>query len=137
MCAAVAHGECQFTTESNMIEKISLAKKFELILEHWRPRIVAAVNDFHVRLVKFEGPFVWHHHESEDELFLVVKGRMHLKLREGDIELNEGEFIVVPHGIEHLPVGMGEVHVLMFEPSSTLNTGTTRSERTVAEPEWI
>ena len=120
-----------------MVEKVSLAEKFELIEEHWKPKIAGAVNGFHVKLVKFEGEFLWHHHEAEDELFLVVKGRMQMKLRDGAVELNEGEFIIIPHGVEHMPVAMGEVHVLLFEPSSTVNTGNVRGARTVPKPEWV
>lgn len=120
-----------------MIEKINLTEKFGLIQEQWKPKIIGDVNDFHVKLVKFEGEFVWHHHDTEDELFLILKGRMIMKLPDGDVELNEGEIIIIPHGVEHMPVAMGEVQALLFEPNSTLNTGTVRSDRTVAKPERI
>lgn len=114
-----------------MIEKVNLAEKFSRFEEHWSPKIAAEVNGFHVKLVKFQGEFVWHHHDSEDELFLVVKGRMMMKLQGQDIEVREGEFIVIPHGVEHKPVATEECHVLLFEPGSTLNTGNAENERTL------
>ncbi len=90
------------------------------------------LNGQHVKLVKFRGPFVWHHHDTEDELFLVVKGRFRMEFRDRDVWLNEGEFLIVPHGVEHRPVSEEEVHVLLFEPATTLNTGNVENERTVA-----
>ena len=120
-----------------MIGKTNLTERFRSFHEHWSPKIVGEVNDFHVKLVKFRGEFVWHHHEVEDEMFLVVKGRMHLKLRDGEVEINEGEFIIVPHGVEHLPVAQEETHALVFEPKSTVNTGNLRNERTVINPDRI
>src|SRR5262249_48814750 len=105
--------------------------------DHWSPKIVGEVNDFHVKLVKLKGEFLWHSHATEDELFLVLKGRFYMRLREGDIELSEGEFVIVPRGVEHMPVAEEEVSILLFEPKSTLNTGNVLNERTVAEPEWI
>ena len=119
------------------VEKANLGEKLGSFRECWSPRIIGEVNDFHVKLVKLEGEFVWHHHEVEDELFLVVKGRMRMCLGEGEVEVNEGELIVVPHGVEHMPAADEETHVLVFEPKSTVNTGNVRSERTVAEPERI
>ena len=95
------------------------------------------MNDSFVKLVKFAGEFVWHHHDVEDEMFLVVKGRMRMELRDGDVELEEGEFIIVPHGVEHRPVAHGECQVMLFEPRSTLNTGNVRDERTLAELERL
>ena len=100
------------------MEKINIAQKFGLFDEHWSPKIVAELNGQHVKLVKIEGPFVWHHHDDEDELFLIVKGRLKMELRDGDVELNEGEMLVVPRGVEHRPVAEEEVWMLMFEPAA-------------------
>ena len=116
-----------------MIEKVSLAQKFNRIDEYWSPRIAGEINDSYVKLVKFKGEFVWHQHDVEDELFLVVKGHLLIKLRDQDIHLDAGEFIIIPHGVEHLPIADEEVHVLLLEPKSTLNTGNVQSERTVAD----
>jgi len=116
------------------MEVINLARKFDLFHDHWSPKIVGQVNDAHVKLVKLSGEFVWHHHEREDELFLVVKGRLRIELRDRDLWIGPGEFVVIPHGVEHRPVAEEEVHVLLLEPASTLNTGNVRDHRTVAEP---
>jgi len=115
---------------------INLAQKFSLIQEYWSPRIAGELNDSYVKLVKLEGEFVWHHHDAEDELFLVMKGRLRMKLRDGDRWVNEGEFLIIPKGVEHCPVAEEEVHVLLLEPKSTVNTGNVRSERTVGD-QWI
>jgi mannose-6-phosphate isomerase-like protein (cupin superfamily) len=112
------------------IEKVNMASKFDSIREHWSPKIAGEVNDAYVKLVKFTGEFVWHHHEREDELFLVVKGRLLMKFRDRDVWIEEGEFLIVPRGTEHLPIAPEEAHVLLFEPKSTLNTGNVRNERT-------
>jgi mannose-6-phosphate isomerase-like protein (cupin superfamily) len=120
-----------------MMEKVNLAEAFARIGDHWKPRIAGELNGQQVKLVKFEGPFVWHHHEHEDELFLVVRGRFRMELRDGAIELNEGEFLVVPRGVEHRPVADEEVEVLLFEPATTLNSGNVRSERTVEQLERL
>jgi mannose-6-phosphate isomerase-like protein (cupin superfamily) len=114
-----------------MIEKVNIAEKLALIGEHWSPRIAGEVNDSYVKLVKFTGEFVWHKHDEEDEMFLVVRGRMLMRLRDGDIEVGEGEFVIVPRGVEHMPVAEEEAHVLLFEPKTTLNTGDIRNERTL------
>lgn len=119
------------------MEKVNLAQKFALFDEQWSPKIVGELNGQHVKLVKFQGTFVWHHHEAEDELFLVVKGRFCMELRDQTIWLEEGEFLVVPRGVEHRPVAEGEVQVLLFEPASTLNTGNAQDERTVAVPDSL
>ncbi len=119
------------------MDKINLAEKFALFDDHWRPRIVAELNGQHVKLAKLQGEFVWHHHKSEDELFLVVKGNLTLQFRERDVTLGPGEFLVVPAGVEHRPVAAEEVEVLLLEPKSTLNTGNVHDERTVEEPDWI
>ena len=119
------------------MEKVNLAEKFAKFSDQWSPKLVGQVNDFHVKLVKFEGPFVWHHHEDEDELFLVVKGRLTIKFRDRDVDLAEGEFLVVPKGVEHMPVADEECQVLLLEPATTLNTGNVENERTVPELERI
>lgn len=119
------------------IEKANLAQKFSLFQEHWSPKIAGELNDSYVKLVKLKGEFVWHHHEAEDELFLVVKGKLLIKLRDRDIWLEEGEFVIIPKGVEHLPVAEEEVHVLLLEPKTTLNTGNVQNERTVAAEERI
>lgn len=115
------------------VRKINLAEMFGRFQDHWSPKIVGEVNDSLVKLTKLKGEFVWHHHEREDELFLVVKGKLRLKLRDKDLVLGPGEFAIIPRGVEHLPVADEETHVLLFEPKSTLNTGNVRNERTVAE----
>ena len=120
-----------------MIQKVNLAEKFSSFSDKWKPKIVGEVNDFHVKLVKFEGDFVRHRHETEDEMFLVTKGTMLMKLPDREINVNEGEFIIIPHGVEHMPVAPQEVHALLFEPKTTLNTGNVRGDRTVKDPERI
>ena len=119
------------------MEKVNLAQKFGLFHDYWSPKIAGEVNDFHVKLVKLKGEFIWHHHEAEDELFLVVKGKLLIRLRDHDIRLEEGEFVIIPRGVEHLPIAEEEVHVLLLEPKSTLNTGNVRNDRTVAALERI
>ena len=119
------------------MEKINLAEKLARVSEYWSPKIVGQVNDSYVKVVKFQGEFVWHHHENEDEMFLVVKGTMRMRFRERDVLVHEGEFIIVPRGTEHMPAAEGEVHVVLFEPKSTLNTGDVQNERTVSDLEWI
>jgi mannose-6-phosphate isomerase-like protein (cupin superfamily) len=122
---------------SDDAHKINLAEKLALFSEHWSPKVVAALNGQEVKLVKFKGAFTWHHHEREDELFLVIRGRFRMEFRDSAVELAQGEMIVVPRGVEHRPVADDEVHVLLFEPADTLNTGNVRDERTVARPERI
>src|ERR671929_333159 len=117
------------------VEKVSIGEKFALFDERWKPKIVGELNGQHVKLVKLLGEFVWHHHEREDELFLVVKGRFRMEFRDRAVWLEAGEFIIVPRGVEHRPVADEEAHVLLFEPATTLNTGNVTSERTVAELE--
>jgi mannose-6-phosphate isomerase-like protein (cupin superfamily) len=117
--------------------KINLREKFGMFADHWSPKIVGEVNDSHVKLVKLQGEFVWHRHEREDELFLVVKGRMTIRFRDGDVALEENEFLIVPRGVEHMPVSGEEAWVLLFEPKTTLNTGDVESERTVTNLEKI
>jgi mannose-6-phosphate isomerase-like protein (cupin superfamily) len=113
---------------------IELREKFAAFSEHWSPRIVAELNGQHVKLVKLLGEFVWHHHDHEDELFLVHRGRLLMEFRDGVVEVGAGEMIVVPRGVEHRPVAPEEVEVILFEPAGTLNTGNLVNERTVAEP---
>ena len=119
------------------MEKVNLAEKFSLFSEHWSPKIVGEVQGMHVKLAKLKGEFIWHQHEHEDEMFLVVKGCLLLKFRDRDVWLNEGEFIIVPRGVEHLPVAEEECHVLLVEPAGTLNTGNVQNERTVAKLDQI
>ncbi|HUS09795.1 MAG TPA: cupin domain-containing protein [Pyrinomonadaceae bacterium] len=130
------------------MNKINLREKLSLINDHWNPRIVAELNGQFVKLVKFKGPFTWHHHDAEDEMFLVVKGRFRMEFRqrsddspelweERELWLEEGEFVVVPHGVEHRPVADEEAEVLLFEPASTLNTGNVRDEFTVSRLDWV
>lgn len=125
--AAQAHG----------VDKVNLAEKFARFSEHWTPKVVGELNGQQVRLAKLLGPFVWHQHEAEDELFLVVKGRLRVELRDKVVELSEGEFLIVPRGVEHRPVADEEVHVLLFEPAATLNTGNTREARTAEHLERL
>jgi mannose-6-phosphate isomerase-like protein (cupin superfamily) len=113
-----------------MLEKVNLSEKFSLFTEQWSPKIAGEVNDSYVKLVKFQGDFVRHKHDDEDEMFLVVKGRITIRLRDGDVHLGEGEFVIVPRGVEHMPVAEEEAHVLLFEPKTVLNTGDVRNERT-------
>lgn len=119
------------------MEKVNLIEKFSLFSNYWEPKIVGELNNQHVKLAKLEGEFVWHQHEYEDELFMVIKGSLTIKLRDKDIELNEGEFFIIPRGVEHLPVAEKEAHVLMFEPKSTVNTGDTESAKTIDSLEII
>lgn len=117
--------------------KVNLAEKFGRIEEYWSPKIVGQLNGQYVKLAKFKGEFVWHHHENEDELFLVIKGTLTIQLRDGDVTLRQGEFYIVPAGVEHRPVAQEEVHALLLEPISTLNTGNITNDRTIENPDWI
>lgn len=123
------------------MNKINLAQKFSLFSEHYSPKIVGELNDMYVKLAKLQGDFMWHHHEAEDELFLVLNGELRMKIRENGSEREEvirpGEFIIIPHGVEHLPSAEEEVHLLLLEPKSTLNTGNLHNERTLPELERI
>ena len=123
------------------MRKVSIAEKLAAFSEHWSPRIVGELNNQHVKLVKFQGEFVWHHHETEDELFLVIKGSFRMDYRENGRELSmtlgEGEFVIVPRQMEHRPVAETEVQVMLFEPAGTRNTGNVRSERTIEAPTVI
>jgi mannose-6-phosphate isomerase-like protein (cupin superfamily) len=117
-------------------EVVNIAHKLSLFQETWSPRIVGELNDSYVKLAKLKGEFIWHHHEVEDELFLVVRGKLLIKLRNRDIWLGEGEFAIIPRGVEHKPVAQEDAHVLLLEPKSTVNTGTAESDRTVGD-QWV
>ncbi len=119
-----------------MVQKVSLSEKLASFQDLWAPKVVGAVNDFHVKLVKLRGEFVWHSHATEDELFLVLRGQLRMQFRDHEVVVEPGEFIIVPAQTEHRPVADEEVHVLLLEPKSTVNTGTAGGERT-REVEWI
>lgn len=119
------------------MDKVNLKEKFGKFSEYWNPKIIGELNEQHVKLAKFKGEFVWHSHENEDELFFIVKGRLLMKFRDKDVWINEGEMIIVPAKVEHQPVAPEEVHVMLFEPMSTLNTGNVIEERTRNELEQI
>ena len=119
------------------MEKVNLAQKFDLIHEHWSPKIAGELNGQYLKLAKLKGEFIWHHHENEDELFLVTRGTLLIQFRDRDITLNEGEFIIVPAGVDHKPVASEEVHAVLLEPVSTLNTGNVTDERTLRELDRI
>jgi mannose-6-phosphate isomerase-like protein (cupin superfamily) len=112
---------------------VNLAKKFSLFQDYWNPRLIGELNEFAVKAVKLKGEFVWHHHDIEDELFLVVKGTLRMRFRDHEAIVREGEFLIVSHGVEHQPVADEEVHVVLLEPKTTLNTGTITNERTVRQ----
>lgn len=119
------------------MEKVNLAKKFSLFDKHWSPKIVGELNGQYVKLAKLKGDFVWHHHEAEDEMFMVLKGCLVIKLQDRDVALEEGEFLIVPRGVEHCPVAEEEVHILLFEPKSISHTGNVQTERSVENLERI
>jgi mannose-6-phosphate isomerase-like protein (cupin superfamily) len=120
-----------------MVEKVNLADKFAGFPEHWKPKIVGELNESYVKVVKAQGDFVWHDHPTEDELFFVVKGRLVIRLRDGDVQLDPGEFAIIPRGVEHLPVAEEEAHIVLLEAKTTVNTGTISNARTVTELERI
>lgn len=120
-----------------MRKPVNLREKLDRIGKHWDPKIVGELNGQVVKLAKVQGSFVWHHHQNEDELFLVLKGALRLEFRDGSVTLNEGEMYVVPRGVDHRPVAEEEAHILLFEPADTLNTGNVRNRRTVDRPDWI
>ena len=119
------------------MEKITLVSKLAEISEYWDPKIIAELNGQHVKLAKIKGEFIWHHHEQEDELFLMLEGRMTMHLRDGVVELEAGDCFLVPKGVEHKPEATEEAHILMFEPAGTLNTGNIENEHTRSAPEHI
>ncbi len=114
------------------MEKVNLAEKFALVTEHWRPKVVGELNGQEVKLVKFQGAFPWHHHEREDEMFMALRGSFRIEFRDKTVELNEGEFVIVPRGVEHRPVADVEVEVLLFEPAQLLNTGNITDKKFTA-----
>jgi len=119
------------------MEKVNIADKFKQIKEYWKPYIVGELNGQLVKLDKLKGEFVWHHHENEDEMFLVVKGRFRMEFRKRNLWIEKGEFIVIPRGVEHCPVAEKEAHILLFEPATTLNTGNIKNKRTLEKIERI
>jgi mannose-6-phosphate isomerase-like protein (cupin superfamily) len=116
-----------------VMESVNLKEKLSRVKEHWSPTIVGELNDSYVKIVKFAGEFVWHHHDDEDEMFLVVQGRLRMRFRDREVSVLPGEFIIVPKGVEHMPVADEEVHLVLIEPKTTLNTGNVRNERTRVE----
>jgi len=119
------------------MNKVDLKEKFSLFSEHWQPKVVGELNGQYVKLVKLKGEFIWHQHENEDELFMVIKGKLKIKLNDREIDLDEGQFFIIPRGVEHLPVAEEEVHVMLFEPQSVLNTGDQKNQRTIETLEKI
>lgn len=119
------------------MKKVDLQEKFSLFSEQWQPKIVGELNGQYVKLAKLQGEFIWHRHENEDELFMVIKGKLTIRLREEDVHLTEGQFFIIPRGVEHLPVAENEVQVMLFEPKTVVNTGDQRNERTVENAERI
>ncbi|HXN52176.1 MAG TPA: cupin domain-containing protein [Candidatus Acidoferrum sp.] len=119
------------------METINLKEKFSRFSDYTNPRVIGEINDMQVKAVKLKGEFIWHHHDVEDELFLVVKGTLRMKFRDHEAIVREGEFVIVPKGVEHCPAAEEEVHIVLIEPKSTLNTGNIVNERTVAQPERI
>jgi mannose-6-phosphate isomerase-like protein (cupin superfamily) len=123
--------------EVKIMDKVNIRQKLNLIKEYWKPKIIGEFNDSYIKLGKLKGEFVWHQHEKEDEVLFVMKGILIVKLKEREIILNEGEFFIVPKGVEHVTIGEEEVHLMMIEPKSTLNTGNVKAEKTVEQIEWI
>jgi mannose-6-phosphate isomerase-like protein (cupin superfamily) len=119
------------------MQTVNLSEKFGKITDYWNPRLLGELNDFAVKAVKLKGEFMWHHHDVEDELFLVVKGTLRIRFRDRDALVREGEFIIVPHGVEHMPVADEEVHLILLEPKDTRNTGNIDNERTVRQLDQI
>jgi mannose-6-phosphate isomerase-like protein (cupin superfamily) len=119
------------------MQTVNLDEKFRSFSDRWSPKIIGELNDFYVKAAKLKGEFIWHHHDYEDELFLVTKGTLRMKFRDREAIVREGEFIIVPHGVEHLPIADEEVQLLLIEPKSTLNTGNLVNERTVAQLQRI
>ncbi len=117
--------------------KVNLAEKFSLFNEHWSPKIVGEINESYVKIAKLKGEFVWHHHDEEDEMFFVIKGKLIMRFRDKDIQIGEGEFIIIPKGVEHLPDAPEEVCVMLIEPKSTVNTGNIKDGRTIDNLEYL
>lgn len=127
----------QFLKENIVIQKVNINEKLAAFSETWRPKIIGELNGQQVKVAKLLGEFVWHHHDHEDELFLVIKGRLVIRLKGEEIQLTEGEFLIIPKGVEHQPVAEKEVQIMLFEPIGTLNTGNIQNERTIIEPPRI
>lgn len=121
----------------NKMEKVNLIEKLTKFEQLWSPKIIGEMNESYIKVAKLKGEFIWHKHEAEDELFFVIKGKLIIKLRDKDINLNEGEFFIIPKGVEHLPVAKEEVHVMLIEPKTTLNTGDVINEKTHENLDWI
>lgn len=119
------------SNQTVQMEKVNISEKLKTFSEYWSPKIVGDINESYVKLAKLKGEFVWHMHENEDEMFLVIEGRLVVRLRTEDIVLNEGEFLIIPRGVEHMPFAENEVHVMLFEPKATLNTGNVKNEKTI------
>jgi len=119
------------------MDKVNVKDKFSQFNEHWQPKIVGELNGQYVKLAKLKGEFVWHQHELEDEMFMVIKGQLLIKLRDRDVVLNPGEFFIIPRGVEHIPIAEEEVQVMLFEPKSVINTGDVQSERTLDSSEFL
>ena len=122
---------------STSVNVVNIAQKLSLFSEHWNPKIIGELNDHKVQAVKLKGPFQWHHHENEDEMFLVIKGCLTIHFRDRDVEVNAGEFVVIPHLLEHMPEAPEEVEILLIEPKTALNTGNIQSDKTVANQEKL
>ena len=120
-----------------MIDVVNLTKKFSLITEQWNPKIIAQLNDYHLKIAKIEGEFVWHSHPETDEMFLVVDGELNIHLRDGPLHLKPGELCIIPKGVEHKPAAVGECQILMVEPAGTPNTGDAGGEMTIEKTDWI
>jgi len=120
-----------------MIDVVNLTQKFSLVTEHWEPKIIAQLNDYHLKIAKIEGEFVWHRHPETDEMFLVIDGELTIHLRDGLLQLEPGELCVIPKGVEHRPMAEKECQILMVEPAGTLNTGNAGGEMTIEETDWI
>ena len=120
-----------------MSEKVNLEEKFGLFDEVWTPKILGELNGSYVKVFKAKGEFTWHRHDNEDEFFLVVKGKLHIKMKDQEIILDEGEFFIVPKGVDHMPYAPEEAHIMLFEPKEVINTGDAPGEKTVMNPEWI
>lgn len=119
------------------MDKVNLKDKFSQFDEHWQPKIVGELNGQYVKLAKLKGEFIWHQHETEDELFMVINGKLLIKLRDRDVTLNPGEFFIIPRGVEHIPIAKEEVEVMLFEPKSVVNTGNIQDERTLDTSEYL
>lgn len=120
-----------------MKDKVNIKEKFQLFDAYWTPKILGEVNDSYVKIFKAKGEFIWHKHDKDDEFFLVIKGQLNIKLRDREIVLKEGEFFIVPKGVEHMPYAHDETHVLFFESKQVLNTGNVKSDKTAETPEWL